>query len=478
MFAMKSCVYSIVFAWGVAVPAVAQVGFADSRADAIESLLRDKFAGHNCGMAIGLIDEHGRRVFHAGALDNGTNRLVDGDTLFEIGSVTKVFTVLLLQDAVRRGEVEFDDTVESFLSDSVTIPSYRGKKISLLNLATQDSGLPHFPDNLSEQPVGELSRKSIKEFSDAYTIEDMYRFLASYTLSHEPGTKFQYSNVGMALLGHVLERRTSKTYESLVVERICHPLGMKNTRISLSPKQKLRLARGHWLDGEQSEHIDFQAFMSAGSLLSTANDLLKFLSANLGIRQVTLTPWLANMQVNRHQDSPQFGRTAMPWQDNGVYSPPGSELLGHSGGGLGNTAFIGIDIKKRRGVVVLSNQMKVSPSGIGWTLLQEMPLSEQNIAYAVREVTGVGIALGKNEESGRFFVSAVFPKSPAGRAGLEAGVVLQEVDGNRIEGKSLTECLQLLKGPEGKSVRLTLMDPNASQPRVIKLRREKFLTAS
>ncbi len=475
---MKRFAYAILLVSTVLVPANAQVTFIDSQADAIESLLTDKFGDSNSGMVIGLIDEHGRRVFSSGKLDNDTNRHVDGDTLFEIGSVTKIFTVLLLQDSVRRGELQFDEPVESFLSDSVTMPSYNGKKISLLNLAVQDSGLPHFPDNLSDKPLGELPLKNIKEFSDAYTVEDMYRFLSSYKLPQEPGESFQYSNVGMALLGHVIEKRTGKTYECLVVDRICHPLNMKSTLITLNPELKSRLARGHWLDGEQSEHIDFQAFASAGSLLSTANDLLHFLSANLGIRQVELTPLLANMQVNRHKGSPQFGRTAMPWVDNGVYNPPGSELLGHSGGGLGTIAFIAIDKKKRRGVVVLTNQMKVYPNGIGWTLLQGMPLSAENISYAVREVTGVGFALGKDEKTGQVHVSRVFPKSPAGRAGITVGLLLQEVDGNAIEGKTLAECLGLLKGPDGKSVQLTFLDPSANKPLAVKLTREKFLTTS
>ena len=212
----------------------------------------------------------------------------------------------------------------------------------------------------------ELSLKEHKAAADAYSVEQLYEFLSGYQLGIDPGAEFQYSNVGMALLGNAIERRAGSDYESLVVDRICRPLKMDSTRITLSPALKARLARGHWVDGTPSDHLHFQAMAPAGSLLTTANDLLKFLSANLGFTQTDLTPLMAEMQVIRHRNSPRFGNTAMPWFDEGIYTPPGSELLAHGGGGFGNLAFIALDTKKRRGVFVLTNQMKVNPNGIGW----------------------------------------------------------------------------------------------------------------
>ena len=93
-------------------------------------------------MVIGIVDEHGSQVFAAGKLDNGTDQEVNGDTLFEIGSATKTFTVLLLPDMVERGQMKLDDPVAKYLPASVKMPTHGGKEITLLDLATHTSALP------------------------------------------------------------------------------------------------------------------------------------------------------------------------------------------------------------------------------------------------------------------------------------------------------------------------------------------------
>lgn len=466
------------FLWlATCLPARAQKGFLDAYADDIEAMFSDRLADSGGGMVIGLMDEHGSRIFSTGSLDSGTDRRVDGDTLFEIGSVTKVFTTLLLLDSVRRGEMSLDDPVAKYLPERVKVPSWGGKSIALFNLAAQDSGLPSFPDNLLDPPVKELTLQQKKEGSDAYTVDKMYAYLSRCELPQEPGTRFAYSNVGMALLGHAIQRKTGSEYESLVVDRICRPLKMESTLISLTPEQKLRLATGHFVNGTPSEHWRLQAFASAGSLLSTANDMLKFLSANLGLTQSHLNPLMVEMQVIRHAGSPLFGRTAMPWVDNGVYRPPGSELLGHAGGGYGTVAFVGMDTKKRRGIVVLTNQMRVDPNGIGWTILQGLPLSHENIAYAAREVVGLGVVLKSDEKTGMPRIITVYPESPAGKAGVSTGLMIQRINGISTHGKELNECLRMIGGPAGETVELQLFDVQQNEARHLTLKRRRFITA-
>ena len=459
-------------------PPAAQERLVDAYADAIHALLHDKFAEGNSGMVIGLLDEHGGRVFSGGRMDNGSDQKVDGDTVFELGSVTKVFTALLLLDAVRRGEVKLADPVAIYLPEGVKVPARGAKEITLLNLAAQDSGLPWHPSNLSPRDMKELSLKEHKAAADAYTNQNMYEFLSRYQLGIDPGAEFKYSNVGMALLGNAIERKTLSDYESLVVDRICQPLKMDSTRITLPPALKARLARGHWVDGTPSEHLHFQAMAPAGSLLSTANDLLKFLSANLGFTQTDLTPLMEDMQVIRHSNSPKFGKTALPWFDEGMYIPPGSELLAHGGGGFGNLAFVALDKKKRRGVFVLTNQMNVDPNGIGWTILQGMPLTRENITFLVREVEGIGIGLDTDQKTGRPRIMTVYPKSPAGEVGLSVGLVIQKINGTSVEGKNLKECFGMMGGPIESKVRLELYDPERKEARTVELARRKFLTAT
>jgi CubicO group peptidase (beta-lactamase class C family) len=454
--------------------AAAQEPFPDDVLHSAPLFLQEIFGEGDAAMVIALVDQRGSRVFAAGKLDNGSDRRVDGDTLFEIGSVTKVFTVLLLLDAVRRGEVNLDDPLAKHLPQDVQVPSYDGKIITLLNLAVQDSGLPFFPDNLGDKPVDKMSLGEIKKFSDEYTIDKLYGFLTKHKLTMAPGTRFEYSNVGMALLGKAIERRTGSDYESLITDRICRPLELSDTCITPTEEMQTRLATGHLADGARAEHWRLQAMAGAGAMLSTANDLAKFLAANLGFTQSHLTPLLETMQVSRHTGSAILGNSAMPWVDERVYHPPGSELLGHAGGGYGTIAFIAFDKKKRRGVVVLTNQMKVYPNGVGWTILQGRPLSQDNTP--IREVVGVGIALEIDEPAGLPRISAVFPQSPAGQASLAVGIVIRRINGESLEGKSLNECIAMLGGDINTTVRLELFNPDQEETSSIELTRKKFLT--
>jgi serine-type D-Ala-D-Ala carboxypeptidase/endopeptidase len=163
--------------------AAAQNGFTDAEADAIQAFLRENLT--NAGMVIGLVDESGSRVLAADKLDNGTRQEVNGDTVFEIGSVTKTFTALLLVDMVERGEVKLDDPVAKYLPESVKVPARNGKQITLLNLATHTAGLPRDPSNLTP-------RRGLPEnaFAD-YTVEKLYAFLSGFTLDREPGSTFE-----------------------------------------------------------------------------------------------------------------------------------------------------------------------------------------------------------------------------------------------------------------------------------------------
>src|SRR4030095_2409607 len=182
--------------------AAAQNGFAEANGDDIKGFLDQNFETAQAGMVIALVDEHRSRVIGSGKLDNGTSQAVNGDTIFEIGSVTKTFTALLLLDLARHGEMKLDHPVANYLPESVKIPHYNGKEITLLNLAAQDSGLPFNADNL----LG----KDWRERFNNYTVEKMYAFLSGHRLKRNPGEKFQYSNVGMSLLGHAMELNTGR----------------------------------------------------------------------------------------------------------------------------------------------------------------------------------------------------------------------------------------------------------------------------
>lgn len=449
-------------------PVAARAAFTDSAS--IQSFLHDNFSNTNAGMVIGLLDEHGAKIFQAGILDNGTDQEVNADTLFEIGSVTKTFTSLLALDMAKRGELNLDDPVAKYLPSSVKVPSEGGKQITLLNLAVQDSGLPFNASN--------MSGKNEEEQYDTYDVAKMFAFLSGYALKDPPGTKFQYSNLGMSLLGHVLERVSKTNFESLVLDRICRPLHMNSTCVKPLPALKSRMAVGHDDKGARSPDFDLQAMAPAGALRSTVNDLLKYLAAEIGLTNSPLSRLMQQSQVIRHTDSPDFGKTAMPWVGQNAFNPPGTELLGHGGGTLGSATFIGIDKVQRRAVVVLSNQRYCHSSTVGWTILQGLPLTKDNFTQMVLEIAGIGASLDVDKQTKMLLITKVFPQSPAFNAGFSTGFLIQKINDQSTTGKTPDACAQLIRGPVGSKLRLEIINPTRNETNTIELTRQKFTTSN
>ena len=195
---------------------------------------------------------------------------LDGDTVFEIGSITKVFTALLLTEMVTHGEVALDDPASKFLPGTAKMPDRNGKQITLLDLATYTSGLPRNPSGIPASGDNPYA---------AYTVEQLYEFLSNYKLRYNPGTHYEYANLGFGLLGHVLALRAGSSYEDLLISRVCEPLGLQDTRISLSDSMRERLAKGHASNLTPASNWDLPTLAGAGALRSTANDLAKFMKA-------------------------------------------------------------------------------------------------------------------------------------------------------------------------------------------------------
>jgi len=332
----------------------------------IETILRERIdtAKQSAGIVVGLVDEKGPRIIRYGKLIRGGDRTVDGNTIFEIGSATKVFTALLLADEVERGGMKLDDPVSKYLPPTVKVPARNGRPITLLDLATHTSGLPRMPDNFTP-------RDANNPYAD-YTVAQMYAFLADYTLPRDIGATYEYSNLGAGLLGHALARKAGADYEALVRARICRPLGMTNTQVVLPPGLKERLATGHNAAGEPAANWDIPTLAGAGALRSTANDLLKFVAANLGLLKSDLWPAMQLTQAPRQAAGAPEMQIGLGWH---ILNKFGTEIIWHNGGTGGYHAFIGFDKKKRRGVVVLANSAN-SIDDIGFHLLEpRLPLA-------------------------------------------------------------------------------------------------------
>lgn len=297
------------------------------------------------GIVVGVIEPQGRRLVAYGSLEKGDPRPLNGDTIFEIGSATKVFTSLLLADMVQRGEVALTDPVAKYLPAEVKVPERSGRAITLVDLSTHTSGLPRLPTNLHPKDPA-------NPYAD-YTVEQLYQFLSTYQLTRDIGSQFEYSNLGGGLLGLALARRAGMDYEALVHSRITAPLGMTSTAITLSPEIKARLAVGHDAQLKPVPNWDIPTLAGAGALRSSANDLLTFLAANLGSMKSPLAPAMSSMlAVRRPTGAPGLGEIGLGWL---VTKPSEVEIVWHNGGTGGYRSFIGFDKKAGVAVVVLSN---------------------------------------------------------------------------------------------------------------------------
>jgi len=297
------------------------------------------------GIVVGVVEPQGRRVVAYGSLDKGDPRPLNGDTIFEIGSTTKVFTSLVLADMVQRGEVALADPVAKYLPAEAKVPERGGRAITLVDLSTHTSGLPRMPSNFRPKDPA-------NPYAD-YTVDQLYQFLSSYQLTRDIGSQFEYSNLGGGLLGQALAHRGGVDYEALVRSRITGPLGMNSTGITLSPEMKARLALGHNDKLVTVPNWDLPALAGAGALRSSVNDMLTFLAANLGYVKSPLAPAMAAMlSVRRPTGAPGGGEIGLGWL---ITKPSEDEIVWHNGGTGGYRSFIGYDAKSRVGVVVLSN---------------------------------------------------------------------------------------------------------------------------
>ena len=309
-------------------------------------------ARHGEGIVIGLLDATGGRRYVAIGVDTGS--------VFEIGSITKTFTASILADMVARGEVRLDDPVAKFLPPSARIPARGGKQITLLDLATQSSGLPRMPTNMTPHD-------SSNPYAD-YSVQQMYVFLGGYELPRDIGATYEYSNLGMGLLGHALALKAGMSYEALVTQRVLTPLGMRETAITLTPALKAKLAPGHDPEGHVVPNWDLPTLAGAGALRSTARDMLIYLAANLDTA-TRLERAMSDAHTARREAGSPTTKIGLAWHLSSR-PPPVGTVVWHNGGTGGYRTFAGFDPIRRVGVVVLSN-LNASVDDIGFHLLDE-----------------------------------------------------------------------------------------------------------
>lgn len=305
------------------------------------------------GIVIGVVTADKVEFHQAGTFSDDDPRPVDPETLFEIGSVTKVFTALLLADAIERGVVKLDDTIGApFAPSSIT---YR-------QLATHTSGLPSVPPISDYDPDDPYATITLASLIDTF---------AKIAPAAKPSAP-AYSNFGFAILGHAIAARNNETWPVSIKQRILEPLGLTDTFLSWREVDAKRLPPGH-ARGSRMTSWTLDGYAPAGSLVSSARDLTRFVRAALGLLETPLnSAFTATLQRIHWNEATKSGSgLAWPLGLRGT-----REIAQHSGRTGGYDSFVGLNPQHQRGVVILSNDISVvAPlAPLGLSLLLEDPL--------------------------------------------------------------------------------------------------------
>jgi len=333
---------------GALAPAQATQVTANSR-DAIASLLaaRSDAQHRGTGGLVSVVRERDAWTVRHGTVSRESARRVSLDTPFQIASLTKIFTALLLRDAAMRGELSLDDPLASHLDAQV--PSFEGRAITLTDLATHTSGL-------GLRPPSRVDRSQDNPY-EGYSQADLRADIAVTTLSRAPGAAFEYSNFAFALLGAALSARIGKPYAEILQERILTPLRMRATSLEPSAAMRARLIQGYDMEFAPANVWEFGALAPAGGLFSTALDLRKFLALWTEPFDTPLARAAHDMfSIRRPGPDPQT-QMALGWR---VIERGGRTLGWSNGSGGGVRAYMAV-APGAEGVIAYANMQ----TGIG-----------------------------------------------------------------------------------------------------------------
>lgn len=341
-------------------------------AQEIEALLKERVdAGETPGIVVAVHQKGMTTYYNYGYANAASQQRVDSNTLFEIGSITKTFTCICLAQEVEEGKLQLSDPVQKFLPAGTTMPVRGDKQITFEDLASARSGLPRMPSNFSPAD-GE------NPYID-YTDDKLWAFLNSYQLTRDIATQYEYSNLGMGLLGVIVARVNGKTYRETVTQRILKPLNMQHTFLNTPGRKDKNSATGY--SGSEPVQAwtwsDASCLQGAGGLLSNAEDMMKYLVANLNPPKNSLGRAIKNSHQARMNIAGKIPmKIGLGWHIR-------NSIIWHNGGTGGFRTFAGFDPGKKMAVVVLTNS-NAGADDLGFHLLDEsIPLKTIRKVIAV-----------------------------------------------------------------------------------------------
>lgn len=297
--------------------------------------------------------EHGQRQIFAYGV-------AKPDSIFEIGSISKTFTGLVLAQMVVQKKVTLDTSISALLPAGF-VAKPEGAEITLVDLATQHSGLPRMPDNFKPQ-------NPVNPYAD-YHAAQLQEFIGRHGVAKPADAAFLYSNLGFGLLGYGLSLRAGVSYGQLVATEVTGPLHMSDTGVTLSPEQSTRLIQGYDANFNPTPPWDQDVFAGAGAIKSTAADMLTYLDGNLhpdkyasgAVADSPAATWPAAValdhQVRANVTANGNTKIALAW----FFNPKGESYF-HSGGTGGYRSHVAFDPSQDRAIVVLYNRDNMDPA--------------------------------------------------------------------------------------------------------------------
>jgi CubicO group peptidase (beta-lactamase class C family) len=326
------------------------------RAKGIDELVQNFFdSGDFPSLSVGLVESdtlvYARSL---GVADRATGRQATTDTIYEIGSVGKVFTATVLAILHDRGVLRIDDPVEKWVPAIVDVPkpAEGGPHMTLEHLATHTSGLPAVPAKVGHLPAFQWK---------GYSAEDLHAGFKKTELRRAAGQDLVYSTFGMGLLGHVTSVATQRPYEQVIADELLLPLGMRDTVISLQPRQEERYSVGYPSDDASGDvpYYEYGILAGGGAHRSTVADLAKFLKAQWGFPEIATNPLNARVRSELHRirwQSKEDGGASIAL---GWFADPREgvgTVLVHRGRTLGHGAVVAFIPERKVGVVLLANR--------------------------------------------------------------------------------------------------------------------------
>ncbi len=325
----------------------------------IDPLIRN---GTYTGMVVVLVDQNGTAIYEYGVADRTLMTRPGSRTLYGIGSISKTFTGLLLAESSIQGDLNLTIPAGAYAPEGVTFPSLNGREITLEDLATHTSGLPSVPDSFLDVPAGLPVEDEVEALFSSYTTmnaDEAYAFIGNYSLTRQPGTEWEYSNLGSAITGEIVARRTEGTFADSLRTRILEPLGMNHTTTVLTDEDRNTLATGYLgltTPPEEMEILQFTDFWApAGGIYSDGEDMAIYAAAQLGIVDTPLMTAIHASHQPRavRSEGPPAISEGLLWDI--AESRDGTRLLLKAGETSGYQADIGLIPDEKKGVVILAN---------------------------------------------------------------------------------------------------------------------------